>query len=591
MSQHERTPLAPGTPLHQGRYTIQSAIAMAGFAITYKASEGRFPVCIKEFFPRGCQRDADNQVHTQDQALYRNGFKSFLDEAAALSRFRHPGIVLVLNTFEENGTVYIVEELLDGVTLGAGLSLGVKLREHDLLPLAHQIGQALLMMHGAGLVHADLKPDNIFHCRDGRCVLLDFGLTRGFLSREQATQGGRGLSPGYAPPEQYKGQTLTPATDVYGLAATMFTVLAGTKVPDAPSRLQGTPLPELEILNPSVSSRTVQALAAGLELELRQRPPGISEFFAGFGLEALPKGQVFKARQASLVRRQRAHQAGTQLLCLHAGRLYSTGGIDGCIRLWSWPELEPLSQVVVHPEPVVSLALSPDGKFLVSCSKAGEVHLLSSDLQGPSMPIYSHRPCTRLTFHPQRAILAAAYLGGECALFGPELPEPLRWTAHQGATSSVDFHPNGHVLATAGGDATLKLWDLASFELVATFKGHTKSLTRALFSPDGATLLSASSDQTLRYWELSQLESVREIKNLGAVLIDCAYSPDPNLVLALTGSRQLKAVELAGGRPLMSLETHADWAKSLVCDPLLKLVAVGGQDPSGDLAVWDFSEL
>lgn len=587
----ERTPLAPDTPLLQGRYHIETPIAMAGFAITYRAREGRFPVCIKEFFPPVCRRGPENELQIEDEKLFRNGFKSFLDEAAALSRFRHPGIVLVLNTFEENGTVYLVEELLEGVTLGAGLGLGVKLREHDLLPLAHQIGQALLMMHGAGLVHADLKPDNIFHCRDGRCVLLDFGLTRGFLSKEQETQGGRGLSPGYAPPEQYRAGALSPATDVYSLAATMFTVLAGAKVPDAPSRAQGTPLPDLESLNTSVSQRTAQALAAGLELDLRTRPPGISEFFAGFGQEAMPKTQVFKSREASLLKRQRAHQAGTQVLCLHQDRLYSAGGSDGTIRLWSWPDLQPLAQSQPHPEPVVSLAISPDGNFLVSCSKAGAVHLMSASLEGESTEIYSHRPTTRLVFHPQLPVLAAAYLGGECALFGPGLSEPVRWNAHQGATSSVDIHPNGQIMASAGGDAAIKLWDLSTFELVTTLKGHTKSLTRAIISPDGASLLSASSDQTLRYWDLAQGQTVREIKNLGAVLVDCAFTPNPNLVLALTGSRQLKGVELAGGRPLMSLETHSEWAKILVCDPQRPLVAVAGQDPSGDLAVWDYSAI
>ena len=165
----------------------------------------------------------------------------------------------------------------------------------------------------------------------------------------------------------------------------------------------------------------------------------------------------------------------------------------------------------------------------------------------------------------------------------------MLWTAHQGATTGVDIHPDGSLLASAGGDALLKLWDLTSFELLATLKGHNKSLTRVCFSPDGASLLTASSDQTLRYWDLAQRECVREIKNLGAVLIDCAFTLNPNLVLALTGNRQLKAVELAGGRPFMSLETHSDWAKTLVCDTRCSLVAVGGQDASGDLGVWDFS--
>ena len=123
---------------------------------------------------------------------------------------------------------------------------------------------------------------------------------------------------------------------------------------------------------------------------------------------------------------------------------------------------------------------------------------------------------------------------------------------------------------------------------MTTLKGHSKSLTRAVFSADGASLLSASSDQTLRYWELAQQESVREIRGLGAVLVDCAFTPNPNLVLALTGNRQLKVVELAGGRPLVSLETHSEWAKTMVCDPERFLVAVGGQDSGGDLAVWDY---
>lgn len=202
-----RAPLTSGSTLQNGRYTIVGLLGTGGSALTYRAKEGRLglEVCIKEYFPVGAIRAQDGirPLAPEFEHRVQDGLAAFVDEAQTLARFSHPGVVRVLGQFDENGTTYLVQEVLVGMTLSEVLGISGKMKEEAVMKIAQQVGQALLMVHGAGLVHSDLKPANLFLTREGRYVLLDFGLTRGFLSRAGAMKGARGLTPGFAPPEQY----------------------------------------------------------------------------------------------------------------------------------------------------------------------------------------------------------------------------------------------------------------------------------------------------------------------------------------------------------------------------------------------------
>lgn len=278
--------LPVGAKLYGGAYTVGKVLGQGGFGITYMGSDVRLrrPVAIKEFFPSGCVRHGI-QVSLASPHLTPADFSGlrqrFVQEARVVARFNHPSIVKVYDVFEENNTAYMVMEYLRGESLQKIVQKrGGKLTEQEALGYAVQLCEALEVVHRSGVIHRDIKPDNIIVCEDGRVVLLDFGAAREFASRTVRRQTVI-YTPGFAPPEQYTEiAERGPFTDVYALAATLYFILTGEMPTSAPDRRLGYPLVDIRQLNPNLSVAVAEAIMRGLELEARQRPQTSREFLS-----------------------------------------------------------------------------------------------------------------------------------------------------------------------------------------------------------------------------------------------------------------------------------------------------------------------
>lgn len=575
-----------------GMYRISRLLGEGGFALTYKARQGRwnFNVCLKEFFPIGCQRTSDGVVPAAQefQQRFDEGLQAFRDEAASLARFNHPGIVRVLGTFEENRTLYMVQEILEGLTLSDGITMAGKMKEFRVLRLAQQVGQALLMVHAAGLVHSDLKPENIFLTQEGRYVLLDFGLTRGFLSAAGAQLGGRGLTEGFAPPEQYiPGSKLTPATDVYSFAATLYSLLTGMPPPGAHLRSKGQPVPAIKPFNATVSESVERALHNALAMDQNKRTPGIREFLYQLGLDSTPKAISYKPAQFEELNSVRAHPTGLNGLAIHAQsqRIFS-GGRDGWVKAWSWPDLEPLAKQKAHEGPLARLAVSEDGQYLVTGSEHGEIKLFSAELDGPGVPLTQQGvTVTSLTF---KGSLVAATLGnGQCCLLGPGISEPKHWVAHAGPANCLDFHPNGLFMATGGEDHLIRFWELPDLKMVDTFKAHEKGVQSVTFTQDGTALLSASNDQSIRFWDLTAGNlMIRDLRGHSSFVFEARFCCQDKLVISVSGDHTLRGFDLNSSRCTFCSDAHNERTRALAVDPLRPIVAAASSD--GSIKVWKF---
>lgn len=561
-----REPLAPGTILGEGAFQIGEVIGQGSFSLTYSALQGvwRLPVALKEYLPEGCRRSE----------IQADGVEAFLQEGATLERFYHPGVVRVLGHFRANGTAYLVEELLQGVSLGVGLQHAGSMSETRMLDLASQVGQAMLLVHAAGLIHADLKPDNLFLTRQGRYVILDFG-TAG-SGRERRSQ--REVSPGYSPPEQYERVPLTPAADVYALAATLYHLATGGPPPDARARLQGA---QLESLPESLHS----AVAAGLHLDPTQRPASMRAFLASLGLDLSPRSTQGGLPGFEQERSQNAHTGGVYALCLNApgGRLYSAGR-DGSWRSWSWPQLEFIDSRKAHDTPVHSLALSADGAYLVSGAQDGSVRLWSAGSpQAQGFPLLEGGPAINgLAFHPSQGLVAASLINGECCLLGPSLAEPIRWSAHQGSANSLAIHPDGTLLATAGDDKAVHLWNLPTGTYAGSLLGHQSRVQGVRFMREGTGLLTCCADMTVRAWELESKQEVRCLRGHRGMI--WAAQAEQDLVFTASADRCLRAFRLDGGRQLAQSEAHEQWVRCLAYDESERLLISGGGD--GRICQW-----
>lgn len=160
----------------------------------------------------------------------------FLREARAISALSHPNIVSIYEVGQAgDGRHFIAMELLAGESLRARLDREAPLGAEDAVPIALQVAEALEYAHARGIVHRDVKPDNIYVLPDGRVKLMDFGVAH-ILSEGALTQTGTVVgSPAYMSPEQISGLPLSGGSDVFSLGVTLAEMLTGHKPFDAPS--------------------------------------------------------------------------------------------------------------------------------------------------------------------------------------------------------------------------------------------------------------------------------------------------------------------------------------------------------------------
>src|SRR5439155_268037 len=160
----DEEPLAPGASI--GAYTIVREIGRGGMGRVYLASDGRLgrTVALKALAPH-LTRDPSQRARLRREAR----------AAAALT---HPGICTVYALEEVNGELYIATEFVDGHTLAEEIRSGPRPSAGVVLQTAQDLATALASAHASGVIHRDLKPDNVMRSRDGRLKILDFGLAR-----------------------------------------------------------------------------------------------------------------------------------------------------------------------------------------------------------------------------------------------------------------------------------------------------------------------------------------------------------------------------------------------------------------------------
>jgi serine/threonine protein kinase len=292
--------LAPEYRLHW--YVVERVLGQGGFGITYLARDTNLDqqVAIKEYLPTDvATRKPDSTVRPRadDQTdRYRWGLDRFIREARTLARFDHPNIVRVYSVFEFNNTAYMVMRFEEGENFAALLERRRTLPEAELMRVLLPVLDGLELIHNAGFIHRDIKPDNIHIRADGSPVLLDFGSARGALGQGRTVT--ILVAPGYAPFEQYysSGENQGPWTDLYGLGATCYRAIAGIPPLDAITRSKGVLGSSREVLVPArtiasgrYSDGVLRAIDRALEFAEKDRPQSIAEWRKELRQEAAPR--------------------------------------------------------------------------------------------------------------------------------------------------------------------------------------------------------------------------------------------------------------------------------------------------------------
>jgi serine/threonine protein kinase len=219
--------LSAGTRI--GPYEIARKIGAGGMGVVYRAKDTRL--------------DRSVAIKVLPEALHADGdrLRRFEQEARTIGALNHPNLVTLHDVGREAGAPYLVYELLEGQSLRALLQAG-PLEVREATRIAAEIARGLAAAHGAGVIHRDVKPDNVFVTGDGRVKILDFGIAK--LRRDEPadvanapTLGGTAATgtgvvigtPGYMAPEQLASSEVDARTDVFALGVVLFEMLVGKR--------------------------------------------------------------------------------------------------------------------------------------------------------------------------------------------------------------------------------------------------------------------------------------------------------------------------------------------------------------------------
>ena len=218
--------LSPGTRL--GRYEVVAPLGAGGMGEVFRARDTKL------------DRDVALKVLPDHFLHDRRMLARFETEARAVAALSHPNIVALFDVGEANGIPYAVAELLEGETLRAFVSRG-PVPARRALEIAHEIAEGLAAAHGKGIVHRDVKPENVFLTRDGHAKLLDFGIARQETAFREPndtrtptlsvlTEAGSVVGTvAYMSPEQARGLPVDHRSDQFSLGAVLYEMLAGKK--------------------------------------------------------------------------------------------------------------------------------------------------------------------------------------------------------------------------------------------------------------------------------------------------------------------------------------------------------------------------
>jgi Protein kinase domain/WD domain, G-beta repeat len=623
---------SPALPIgyRLGEYEIEAMLGQGGFGITYRAKDVRLGslVAIKEYFPQtfasrahdGSTIYPNTSATASDAENYRWGLMAFLEEAQALAKFKHPHIVRVLRFMEANRTAYLVMEYEEGEPLSAYLRQhGGYVDEPMLLGVFLPILTGLQAVHDAGLLHLDIKPDNIYLRANGQPMLIDFGSARQFRSGSDASRR-VALSRGYAALEQYpdKGER-GPWTDVYGVGASLYRCITGEEPVDSLKRQ--TTLAKKRIDPQVPASRFERPLYAK---HIRESVDAATQ------LDAAARPQTARALQNGLMGKGLSDEAAAPFVPFGrgAGFIGVTPVREERRRRTRRGPLEALvaflvlvgTAVVVTPKMMVDLGYLTPGELLqraddwrASARDVGRIinervfGVRERPVEAPPRPVLP-RPARRQAPEPRKVVafsgtpkvvrevriaqpaVSLAFVGdgsrfanamedGTVQLRNAETGEWLRtFVSKTGTPGIVAASSDGRWLAMTAADHVIKLWDAETDRPPLMLSGNADVVTALAFAPDGDLLASAAADEKVLLWNVETGQRVVEPMTARAKVFALAFSPNGRVLSAADEAGGVQSWEVPSGAEMSYFLAAHDAVTALAYSADGKWMATGGRD-------------
>jgi len=319
-----------------GRYELEEVVGHGGMSTVYKAHDS--------LLERNVALKVLHQQYNEDEDFVER----FKREARSVAQLQHPNIVTVIDRGEEDGRQYIVFEYIDGENLKELVVRKGRLDVRTALEIGLEIARGLSFAHERGLVHRDVKPQNVLLNGDGGAKVTDFGIARSLDVERGVTQPGTVLgTSNYIAPEQASGQPVNAQTDVYSLGIVLYEMITG-ELPFPGDNFVAVAMKQVQEPSPSVLDargdvplRIAEMIDRALEKDPEQRFPTMEAFAAEIeaNLAELDRGQdgavtmVVPAAQRLKQTKRRKSVSHVPLLIGLVGALAIAGVVVGLLTL------------------------------------------------------------------------------------------------------------------------------------------------------------------------------------------------------------------------------------------------------------------
>lgn len=271
-----------------GRYRIEKQIGIGGMAVVFRAYD---PVI---------QRYVAVKMLKEDVARDEAAVKRFINESKAVAMLSHPNIVSIYDVSVSGEYKYIVMEYIEGITLKSYMSQKGALPLEEVIHYSRQILSALAHAHGKGIIHRDIKPQNIMLLKDGKIKVTDFGIAK-LPNAETVTMTDKAIGTVYyISPEQASGLAIDTRSDLYSMGVVMYEMASGklpfvaeTPVSVALMQVNSEPAPPTEI-NPSIPKGMEQIILTAMEKSADARFSTADQMLSRLNILKKNPGVIFK---------------------------------------------------------------------------------------------------------------------------------------------------------------------------------------------------------------------------------------------------------------------------------------------------------
>ena len=471
---------------------------------------------------------------------------------------KHPQLPTLLDSFEKEGFLYLVQEYIKGDNLATLLQRKGKFSSNEVQQVLEGLLPVLDWIHSFGLLHGDIKPENIIS-QGGTLTdlfLVDLG---GVKLPHQGSIPSVSLagSPAYAAPEQLQGNPVL-ASDLYSLGVTCLHLLTGVH-----------PFGLLESWR-DYWSKEERDERLGLLLDgliaplLPHRITSVSDALCRMGkgkkkasrpLQLSPTWQC----SATLKSDQRPLSAVNAIALSPSNNILASVSDDKIVRLWDIETQQEILALAGHSQFVKTVAFSPHSQpWVVSGSWDRSIKIWNPQTGHLEQTILGHQNKVNVVvFSPDGGIIASGGLDKMVRLWHFPSGEIIAsFKAHNLAITSLAFSSN--ILATGSTDSTVKLWDRSSLKLLHTLTGHIGAVKTVAFSPGGQCLASGGDDRTIRLWDVSSGECIATLGGHPWLISSLLFSPDGETLLSGSWDKTVKLWEVKTGKVVSVLQGHTD---------------------------------